>query len=102
MKGVMRFREKGNPGLCNVGLYHILRHFTNVAYELDLPSELAYMHLVLHVPLFKKCIADLTIVVPLESVGVKESLSYKDVTVEILDRYVRKLRNKEVALVKVL
>ena len=41
-------------------------------------------------------------VVPLEIVAVKDSISYKDVTVEILDRHVRRLRNKEVALVKVL
>ena len=39
---------------------------------------------------------------PLESVAVKDSLSYEDVPVEILDRQVRRLRNKEVASVKVL
>ena len=32
----------------------------------------------------------------------KDSLSYEDVPVEILDRQVRRLRNKEVASVKVL
>ncbi|KAH0719580.1 hypothetical protein KY285_015611 [Solanum tuberosum] len=40
-------------------------------------------------------------IVPLESVAMKDSLSYKDVPVEILDRQVRRLRNKEVASVKV-
>ena len=38
----------------------------------------------------------------LESVEVKNTLSYEDVIVEILDRQVRRLRNKEVASVKVL
>ncbi|XP_069143357.1 uncharacterized protein [Solanum lycopersicum] len=38
----------------------------------------------------------------LETVAVKDSLSYEDVPVEILDRRVRRLRNKEVASVKVL
>ena len=33
---------------------------------------------------------------------VKDSLSYEDVPFEILDRQVRRLRNKEVASVKVL
>ena len=33
---------------------------------------------------------------------VKDSISYEDVQVEILDPQVRRLRNKEVALVKVL
>ena len=49
-----------------------------------------------------KCVADPTSIVPLESVAVKDSLFYKDVPVEILDRQVRRLRNKEVAYVKVL
>ncbi|WMV34508.1 hypothetical protein MTR67_027893 [Solanum verrucosum] len=40
-------------------------------------------------------------VVPLETVHVKDSLSYEDVPVEILDCQVRRLRNKEVASVKV-
>ena len=39
---------------------------------------------------------------PLESVAVKDSLSYADVPVDILDLQVRRLRNKEVALFKVL
>ena len=41
-------------------------------------------------------------IVPLDSVVVKDSLSYEDVRVEILDRHVRRLRNKEIASVKVL
>ena len=46
--------------------------------------------------------SDSASIVPLESVAVKDILSYEDVPVEILDRQVRKLRNKEVASVKVL
>ena len=45
---------------------------------------------------------DPTSVVSLKSVVVKDSLSYEDVPVEILERPVRRLRNKEVASVKVL
>ncbi|XP_069146040.1 uncharacterized protein [Solanum lycopersicum] len=41
-------------------------------------------------------------VVQLKSVAVKDSLSYGDVPVEILDRQVRRLRSKEIAPVKVL
>ena len=49
-----------------------------------------------------KGVSDQASIVPLESVAVKDSLSYKDVPVYILDRQVRRLRNKEVASVKVL
>ncbi|WMV23933.1 hypothetical protein MTR67_017318 [Solanum verrucosum] len=41
-------------------------------------------------------------IIPLESVDVKDSLTYEDVPVEIPDRQIRRLRNKEVASVKVL
>ena len=57
---------------------------------------------VFHISLLKKCVGDPTSIVPLESLAVKDSLSYEDVLVEILDRQVRRLRNKEVASVKVL
>jgi len=40
-------------------------------------------------------------VAPLESMAVKYSLTYEDVPVEILDRQIRRLRNKEVTSVKV-
>ena len=73
-----------------------------MAYELEFPVELAAVHLVFHISLLKKCVADPNSVVPLESVTVKYSLSYEDVPVEILDCQVRRLRNKEITLHKVL
>ena len=60
------------------------------------------MHPIFHISLLKKCVGDASSVVPLESVAVKDSLYYEDVPVEILDRQVRRLRNKEIASVKVL
>ena len=57
-----------------------------VAYELELPAELAAVHSVLHISLLKKCVGDLAFVVPLEILVVKDSLSYEDVPIEILDR----------------
>lgn len=55
-----------------------------------------------HVSFLKKCIGNPAFVVPLESMGVKDSLSYEEVQVEILNRQNRRLKNKENALVKVL
>nr|XP_016470359.1 PREDICTED: uncharacterized protein LOC107792637 [Nicotiana tabacum] len=50
----------------------------------------------------EKCIGDPTQVVPVDDAHITEDLSYEEVLVAILDREIRKLRNKEVALVKVL
>ncbi|WMV25953.1 hypothetical protein MTR67_019338 [Solanum verrucosum] len=102
MKGAMRFGKKGKLSPRYVGPYRILKMIGKVAYELELPADLAAVHPVFHISLLKKCVGDLASIVPLESVAVKDSLSYEDVPVEILDRQVRKLRNKEVASVKVL
>ncbi|WMV50283.1 hypothetical protein MTR67_043668 [Solanum verrucosum] len=84
------------------GLYQILTRVGKVAYELDLPSELALVHLVFHDSMLKKCIGDPVSILPLEGLGVDENLSYEEVSVEILDRQVKKLRNKKVVSVKVL
>ncbi|TMX04373.1 hypothetical protein EJD97_009109 [Solanum chilense] len=41
-------------------------------------------------------------ILPIKVLGVDENLSYKEVSVEILDRQVKKLRNKEMDSVKVI
>ena len=60
------------------------------------------MHPVFHILLLKKCVGVLASVVQLKSVPVKDSHSYEDVPVDILDNQVRRLRHKEVVSVKVL
>ncbi|WMV08921.1 hypothetical protein MTR67_002306 [Solanum verrucosum] len=52
--------------------------------------------------MLKKCVGDPTSIVSLEGLGVDESLSYEEVLVEIWDQQVTKLRNKEIASMKVL
>ncbi|WMV18235.1 hypothetical protein MTR67_011620 [Solanum verrucosum] len=102
MKGVMRFGKKGKLNPRYVGPYRILKRIGKVAYELELPTDLAAVHPVFHISLLKKCVGDLAFIVPLETVAVKDIISYEDVPVEIIDRQVRRLRNKEVTSVKVL
>ena len=41
-------------------------------------------------------------ITPIENIGIKDSLSYEEILVQILDRQVHKLRTKKVASVKVL
>ncbi|WMV54520.1 hypothetical protein MTR67_047905 [Solanum verrucosum] len=102
MKGVMRFGKKGKLSPQYIGPYRISKRINNVAYELELPPELAAVHLVFHISMLKKCMGDSSFIIPTEDIGIKDSLSYKEIPVEILNRQVRKLRTKEVASVKVL
>ncbi|KAH0689070.1 hypothetical protein KY289_016428 [Solanum tuberosum] len=101
MKGVMRFGKMGKLSPRYVGPYWILKRIGKVAYELELRADLAAVHPVFHISLLKKCVGAPASVVPLYTVTVKDSLSYEDVPAEIVDRHVRRLRNKEVASVKV-
>ncbi|WMV07447.1 hypothetical protein MTR67_000832 [Solanum verrucosum] len=59
------------------------------------------VHPVFHISMLKKCICDPLLILPTESVRIKDSLSYEEIPVQILDRQVRRLRTKEVASVKV-
>ncbi|WMV58068.1 hypothetical protein MTR67_051453 [Solanum verrucosum] len=99
MKGVMRFGKKGKLSPHYVGQYQILRRIDKVAYELELPNDLASVHPIFHVSLLKKCVGDLKSIVPLEG-EVKGNLSYEKVPIEILDQQVQKFINKEVSFVK--
>ena len=73
-----------------------------MSYELEFPAKFVAVHPVYHISLLKKCVGDPTSIVPLENVAVKDILPYEDVPIDILDRQVIRLRNKEVASVKVL
>ncbi|WMV47032.1 hypothetical protein MTR67_040417 [Solanum verrucosum] len=98
----MRFGKKGKLNRRHIGPYQIVRKIGNVAYELDLPTRLASVHPVFHVSILKKCVGDHSLVILVENIDVKDSLSYEEVPIEILDRQVQKLRTKEIVSVKVL
>ncbi|WMV29495.1 hypothetical protein MTR67_022880 [Solanum verrucosum] len=102
MKGFMRFGKKGKLSPRYIGPYRISKRIGNVDYELELPQELLAVHPVFHIFMLKKCMGDPSLIIPTEDIGIKDSLSYEDIPVQILDRHVRKLRTKEVASVKVL
>ena len=102
MKGVMRFGKKCKLCPRYIGPYRVLRRMAKVAYELDLPNELVMVHPVFHVSMLRKFIGDENTIVPLQDVTIEENLSYEELPVEILDRQVKRLRNKEIASVKVL
>ncbi|WMV29504.1 hypothetical protein MTR67_022889 [Solanum verrucosum] len=102
MKGVMRFGKKGKLSPRYIGPYRISKRIGNVAYELELPQELVAVRPVFHISLLKKYMGDPSLIITTEDIGIKDSLSYEEILVQILDRLVHKLRTKEVASVKVL
>ncbi|XP_070014139.1 uncharacterized protein [Nicotiana sylvestris] len=73
-----------------------------VTYKLELPPEMSFVHPVFHVSMLKKVVGDPSLIVPVDTIEANEELSYEEIPVAILDRQVRKLRNKEISFVKVL
>ncbi|WMV09831.1 hypothetical protein MTR67_003216 [Solanum verrucosum] len=84
-QGVMRFGKKGNLSPRYIGPYRISKRVGNVAYELELPQELATVHQVFHISMLKKCMGDPSLIIPTKDIGIKDSLSYEEISVQILD-----------------
>ncbi|XP_070002217.1 uncharacterized protein [Nicotiana sylvestris] len=102
MKGIMRFVKKGKLCLRYVRPYEIIQRIGQVAYKIELPPEMSLVRPIFHVSMLKKVVGYPSTIVPVESIKVNEELSYEEIPVAILDRQVQKLRNKEIASVKVL
>ncbi|XP_070002835.1 uncharacterized protein [Nicotiana sylvestris] len=98
----MRFGKKGKLSLRYVGPHRIIQRVGKVSYRLDLPSEMSLVHPVFHVSMLKKAVGDPSTIVLVGTIEVNEELSYEEIPLAILDRQVRKLRNKETASVKML
>ncbi|KAA0063793.1 pol protein [Cucumis melo var. makuwa] len=102
MKGVMRFAKKGKLSPRFVGPFEILERIGPVAYRLALPPSFAAVHDVFHISMLRKYVADPTHVVDFEPLQISENLSYEEQPVEVLAREVKKLRSREIPLVKIL
>ena len=84
-----------------VGPYKILERIGKVAYKLELPQELAGVHPTFHVSNLKKCLFDNSLQVPVEEITVDETLHFVEKPLKIVDREVKKLKNKHIPLVLV-
>ncbi|MCF6786103.1 chromo domain-containing protein, partial [Corynebacterium parakroppenstedtii] len=103
MKGVVYFGKRGKLSPRYIGPYEVWKRVGKVAYELNLPSEMNLVHPVFHVSMLRKYVGDPSSIVSFDVMGVVEyNLTYEETLVQILDRQVKRLRNKEVASVKVL
>ncbi|XP_071926203.1 uncharacterized protein [Coffea arabica] len=85
-----------------IGPYRIQSRVGTVAYQLDLPSKMSRIHNVFHVSLLKKYHPDPAHIRHTEDVELDETLTYGEQPVQILDRKVKELRNKQISLVKIL
>ncbi|KAD2393961.1 hypothetical protein E3N88_40938 [Mikania micrantha] len=100
-KGVVRFAKKGKLTPRYVGPFEIIERIGPVAYRLNLPDELSGVHDVFHVSNLKKCLADETLIIPIEEIQLDENLRFVEEPLEIMDRKVKQLRRSRIPIVKV-
>nr|GEU86532.1 putative reverse transcriptase domain-containing protein [Tanacetum cinerariifolium] len=72
-----------------------------VAYWLRLLKELNSVQDTFHVSNLKKCLADVNLHVPLDKIKVDKILHFVEELVEIMDREIKKLKRRNIVLVKV-
>ncbi|GJZ54392.1 putative reverse transcriptase domain-containing protein [Tanacetum coccineum] len=100
-KGVVHFGKNGKLAPRYVGPFEILERIGLVAYRLRLTKELSSMHDTFHVSNLKKCLADANLHVPLNEIKVDKTLRFVEEPVKIMDREIKKLKRRKIALVKV-
>ena len=100
-KGVIRFGKRGKLNPRYVGPFEIVERVGPVAYRLNLPEELSGVHNVFHVSNLKKCLADETLIVPLEEIHVDEQLRYVEEPAEIMEQGEKVLKHNKIPIVKV-
>ncbi|KAK2368619.1 hypothetical protein QL285_081803 [Trifolium repens] len=85
-----------------IGPYQILKRLGSVAYRIALPPSLPNLHDVFHASQLRKYVSDPSHVIKSDDVQVRDNLMVEAMPLRIEGREVRKLRNKEIASVKII
>ena len=100
-KGVIRFGKRGKLNPRYIGSFKILARVGPVAYQLELPQQLSGIHDTFHVSNLKKCLADETLIIPMDEVRIDDKLHFIEEPVEVMDREVTKLKRSHIPIVKI-
>ncbi|WVZ97451.1 hypothetical protein U9M48_042989, partial [Paspalum notatum var. saurae] len=101
MRGIRRFNMKGKLAPRYIGSFKIVEMKGEVAYKLELPSNLSGIHNVFYVSQLKKCLMVPKEQAPLQGLEVQEDLTYTEHPVKILETSERVTRNRRVKMCRV-
>jgi len=86
-----------NPTHRFVGPYQTLRKIGLVAYQVSLPHICSNLH-----DVFLVYVSDPSRVIMLDTIQLKDDLTFKTMHVQIVDRKIKLLRGKQILLVKII
>ena len=101
LRGVHSFQTKGKLAPRYVGPYRILERRGEVAYQLELPPNMASIHDVFHVSQLKKCLRVLELQASPDRIEIHEDLTYVEKPTRILETSERRTRNKVIKFCRV-
>ena len=101
MKGILRFGKRGKLSPRFIVPFEILERIGQAIDRLAFPLDLSGVHPVFHVLMLRKYVYDRSHIIQHNLIELDENLSYIKQLVTILDRRVKCLGSKDVALVKV-
>ncbi len=101
MRGTKRFKIKGKLAPRYVGPFQITARRGEVAYQLQLPENIADVHPVFHVSQLKKCLRVPEEQAPLEEIHISNDLTYPEHPIRILDEAEKRTRSKVWRMYKV-
>ena len=83
-KGVLSFGKKGKLSPRYIRPFEILDRVSPAAYKLALPMEMPKVHNVCHVLVLRKYVLDSTHVLEVQSIKLREDLSYEEEPIQVL------------------
>ncbi|KAM6566962.1 hypothetical protein CsatA_026090 [Cannabis sativa] len=102
MKGINRFGKRGKLSLRFIGPFEILKRIREVAYILAIPLVLTAIHDVFRVSMLQKYVLVPSHVLSYKALELQPDLSYQEQPVQVLNKREKVLRNKIIALIKIL
>nr|GEV64103.1 putative reverse transcriptase domain-containing protein [Tanacetum cinerariifolium] len=100
-KGVICFGKCGKLSLRFIGPFKVIERIGPVAYKLELPDKLRWIHDTFHVFNIKMCFVNDDVVIPFDEVQLDEKFHFVEEPVEIMDREVKRIKQSRISIVKV-
>ncbi|GJW04913.1 putative reverse transcriptase domain-containing protein [Tanacetum coccineum] len=99
-KGVIHFGKRGKLNPQYIGPFKIIERIGPVAYKLELPEELSNVHSTFHISNIKKCLSDISHVIPMKKLRLDDKLNFVEEPVKIMDREVKQLKQSRILIIK--